>query len=313
MNFEKRLENFYKRWNITYDPQQQFVNFKNRLIKIVDQYLGNYLTENNKADTEFNEYYTFHKAQEPVVKKSQPSLLNQALPRLDNISFTEKGFGDTSIYSALESCQDVKELAFVTQLIFWVLEEDKEIQEKLVNLIKEINNSSNLSKGASFKIFKKNKKITIYPCGDEFLDQGIIDYTLQGLDSYPEAAEKFQQALKNFLCKDEKEYRGVLDDLRFSLEQLMKKILKNKKSLENQHHREKDKSLLYKWLNDKGLHEEVINLYVGLFNSYTKYQNEAVKHKEAFSSISSKEEIEFMIYLTGNFMRLLIVLSDKKD
>jgi hypothetical protein len=36
--------------------------------------------------------------------------------------------------------------------------------------------------------------------------------------------------------------------------------------------------------------------------------NDAVKHNEKYSL----DEIEFMIYLTGNFMRLLIQLSKKE-
>jgi hypothetical protein len=42
-----------------------------------------------------------------------------------------------------------------------------------------------------------------------------------------------------------------------------------------------------------------------VFGEYRLYQNDAVKHGEAFS----EKEIEFMIYLTGTFMRLLLQLA----
>ncbi len=45
-----------------------------------------------------------------------------------------------------------------------------------------------------------------------------------------------------------------------------------------------------------------------LFGPYSIYQNEAVKHNEEFGEV----ELEFIIYLTGTFMRLLLILSKRK-
>ncbi len=89
--------------------------------------------------------------------------------------------------------------------------------------------------------------------------------------------------------------------LRFALEQLLKEVLGNKKSLETQ---KKDEVLA--WLGQRGIHKQVVNLYHQLvFGEYRLYQNDAVKHGEAFS----EKEIEFMIYLTGTFMRLFLQLA----
>lgn len=43
-----------------------------------------------------------------------------------------------------------------------------------------------------------------------------------------------------------------------------------------------------------------------LFSPYALYQNNAVKHDEEFAV----DEIEFIIYLTGNFMRFLLRLAE---
>lgn len=59
-------------------------------------------------------------------------------------------------------------------------------------------------------------------------------------------------------------------------------------------------------MKSKGLHAHVTGMYHDLlFSHFTLYQNDAVKHGEKYSS----PEIEFMIYLTGTFMRLLIQAS----
>ena len=134
-----------------------------------------------------------------------------------------------------------------------------------------------------------------------YLDAGIIDCTLSGLEHYPKAAVHFEKALTVYLSGDTSQYRNLLDDLRFSFEQLLKSIFRNEKSLENQ------KTCLLSWLKkDKELHKQVVNLYGTLISNYARYQNDAVKHKEDFSI----DEVEFMIYLTGNFMRLVIHLAN---
>jgi hypothetical protein len=46
-------------------------------------------------------------------------------------------------------------------------------------------------------------------------------------------------------------------------------------------------------------------MYDDLLARFMQYQNDAVKHGDNWSSI----EIEFMIYLTGAFMRLLLQLE----
>lgn len=68
---------------------------------------------------------------------------------------------------------------------------------------------------------------------------------------------------------------------------------------------EKQKTELLPWLKEKGLHQQVVNLYEKLLSSYQLYQNNAVKHNEEFSL----SEVEFMIYLTGVFMRLILQLE----
>jgi hypothetical protein len=127
----------------------------------------------------------------------------------------------------------------------------------------------------------------------------IIDFVLEGIERYPKADKPFSQALSKFLRGDRTHYRNILDDLRFSLEQLLKSLLSNDKSLENQ------KDILGAWLKDKGVHAQIRSLYVHLAKCFSQYQNNAVKHDENYSGM----EVEFMIYLTGTLMRLLLELE----
>ncbi|MGK7948768.1 MAG: hypothetical protein AB4368_08165 [Xenococcaceae cyanobacterium] len=312
MQIEKRLKNHYKRWNIVLDYEEEFLKFKNRLIEILNKLIGEYLAENSDIDGRFKEVFDLHKADKPYVKKSQPiykngnpfnpfpSLPNEIIQSFQPHSYTKNEFGDTYVYKCIGDCDTLQKLATVLQILFWTLEvKYDEIKDIASEIVKEIKRICVLTPSASFTIHKRGKQFIVYPNGDHFLDRGIIDCTLSGLEDYPEAAKPFEKALGIYLRGEKLEYRNLLDNLRFALEQLLKKILSNEKSLEKQ------KSHLGSWLKEKGLHSQVINLYQTLLSQYQNYQNNAVKHDENYSF----DEVEFIIYLTGNFMRLLILRS----
>jgi hypothetical protein len=308
MQVEKRLQNHYRRWNIGLNYEEEFLQFKNRLIEVLDWVIGKYLVKNSNIDERLLKIYRLHKGEEPNVKKSLPTNLTNQINSMkecfsdtEKRQFTDKGFGDTNLYELISNCKTSQELASVLQFLFWVLEESQEetIKSLSKQLVQEIRKISILTPSASFQIYKKGKQIIIYPHGDDFLDKGIIDHVLSGLEDYPEVVKHFEGALKIYQSGETNQYRNLLDNLRFAFEQLLKKILKNQKSLENQ------KENLLRWLREKGLYIDVVNLYEKLFSTYLNYQNNAVKHNEEFSL----NEVEFMIYLTGNFIRLIIQLA----
>jgi hypothetical protein len=307
MNIEKRLMQYYRRWNIEFPYEEQFSKFKNRIITAVDELMGKFLVNNSNLDKKISEVMKLHKADEPKVKKAQvrPNLLASLPPSLDDIiggvSVTDKGFGDTYVYREIKSTKTPQELALVLQSLFWILEDHEQGIDFSSQLSKRIRIVAELSPSVSFNIVNKGGKVILYPHGDEFLDKEIVDYVISELQNYPKAAKYFEQALKIYQSGDTSQYRTLLDHLRFALEQLLKKVLRNEKSLENQ------KEVLLPWLRQKKLHTHVVSMYETLlFGRYAPYHNDAVKHNEKFSL----DEVEFMIYLTGSFMRLIIQLEN---
>jgi len=65
------------------------------------------------------------------------------------------------------------------------------------------------------------------------------------------------------------------------------------------------KRLLVGWMKQRKAHVQVRNLYNTLLVFFCQYQNEAVKHGNGWQEV----EIEYMIYLTGAFMRFLLQLN----
>ena len=120
------------------------------------------------------------------------------------------------------------------------------------------------------------------------------------LDGYPEAKKYYEGALEKMSCKIYK--RNLLDDLRCSLEALVKDILQSKSSVENL------KSDLGKFLDKSNINVQVKNLYIStVFDFFTKYQNENVKHNSNFKEI----EIDFIFNQTTVIMQFLIALHKK--
>ncbi|HHV6854468.1 TPA: hypothetical protein ACUL9L_001402, partial [Haemophilus influenzae] len=125
--------------------------------------------------------------------------------------------------------------------------------------------------------------------------------TKEWLDDYPKAKKHYDDALNK---KNNDIYtRNLLDDLRCSLEALVKAILKNSKSLENQ------KVELGNFFKKHSISVEIRNLYTDkILEFYTKYQNHNVKHNENYNEI----EVDFIFEQTAVLMRLLIKLDNKK-
>lgn len=306
MDIEKRLMEYYKRWNIDFPYKEQFRMFRNRIIAIFNELAEELLIANNNIDKSFLEVINLHQAREPRVRKSQlkPNYQTTVIPQSVSDIFigskTEKGFGDTNVYRVINSAETPQELAFILQALFWILEEHEEGKELIPQLVERVRRLSALTPSVSFNIVNRGEEVIIYPHGDEFLDKGIVDYVISGLEKYPNAAKSFDQALKIYQSGDTAQYRNLLDSLRLALEQLLKNILSNeKKGIEKQ-----DKELR-EWMREKKLHSNIRTLYSTLLNDYTHYQNDAVKHDEKYSL----DEVEFMIYLTATFMRLIIQLK----
>lgn len=278
MDISKTIVNHYIRWNIDFDAEKAFTQLKNRVIGTLTEYFPG----RPNSDRKFAYLYGYE-------------------IEFDWREERSSDFSDSYLYEIIRNIADVKELATVLQFFLIALELDN--YPNLSNLSDAILLAIDLSPGAGIRAKKHQSSLNLlifYPAGAKLLDQGTVNDVLAWLKNYPKVAKDFEEALKIYLDGDAAKYRNLLDNLRFALEQLLKEVLHNKKSLENQ-----QKELLT-WLKERGIHQEVVNLYNQLlFGQYCMYQNEAVKHNEAFSH----DEIEFMIYLTGTFMRLLLQLA----
>ncbi|MGN6194984.1 MAG: hypothetical protein ACTHOB_08595 [Ginsengibacter sp.] len=131
----------------------------------------------------------------------------------------------------------------------------------------------------------------------EEMNEALIEETRHWLQAYPDSLKLYQEALSKF---DNQIYRrNLLDDLRLSLELLLKSILANKKSLENQ------LGDIGSFIQSKKGSKELNNMFVKLIDYYSKYNNTYVKHDDAII----ENEIEIIFEMTSSFMKFLVRLK----
>ena len=126
------------------------------------------------------------------------------------------------------------------------------------------------------------------------VDSNLIHENLKGLSNYPEAAKLYQSALDK-LNQGSNE-RNLLDDLRLSYELLLKQILANDKSLENQD------SELGRYLKEIDISKECRNMFNTINNYYRNYHNTYVKHNDKVKS----KEVDLILNLTSSLINFLV-------
>ncbi len=257
----------YKRWNIEYSEEESFQQFKYRM----NVYLGEFKISSSEANL-----YNFL-----IGSQIADDIYGTIFPHL-----FRSDLGPT-------------EYANRVQALF-ELHGRLENTEKWETLAKAVDTCLDYSPDIGIGFHRGEKTAILYPKGAELLDDEIVNRTLLWLNEHPKVLQPYETALKLYMEQDENKRRNLLDNLRFAIEQLLKEILQNNKSLENQ---QKELGL---WLKGRSVHQQVINLYNQLlFGPFRQYQNDAVKHAGEYRD----QDIEFMIYLAGTFMRLLLQLE----
>lgn len=129
---------------------------------------------------------------------------------------------------------------------------------------------------------------------DNRLNLIVVAEVTNILVEYPDSHKLYTSALTKF--KENTFQRNVLDDLRLSLELLLRNMFNNNKVLEKQ------VSEIGQFQKRKGTSIELTNMFQKLIDYYSKYQNNYVKHDDKVKA----NEIEFVIDLTSSFLKFIV-------
>ncbi len=173
-------------------------------------------------------------------------------------------------------------------------------------IIKELCNHQSFSSVSPERKELKVRLITRYSHLDPMdvpseVNETLVEETRHWLEGYPDVLSLYSQALEKY--QHGAFQRNLLDDLRLALEQLLKAILNNSKSLENQ------VASIGQHIKAKGGSAELSNMFVKLIDYYAKYNNSYVKHDDAVI----EQEIEFVLEITSSFMKHLVRLTGNRE
>jgi hypothetical protein len=263
----KKLTDFYNRFKIRVNEEEEFDRFRNRIYDIIHTHILS------------------------TLELSQNERLYGLL----------MGRPDLRAHILLELyIHDAKNLADLIrnlEALFAVFEENKD-EHAAARLFEVVNYALSISPLIGVEVGKNECGIVFFPKGAEVLDPALIEDVLNWLSGYPNVNKSFMEALRLYFSREPNNYRNLLDNLRSALEELLRSILRNQKSLENQ---SKD---LADWFQSHAINQQIMNLFGQLlFGPYRILQNDDVKHGV---NQFTEAEVEFILYLSGTFMRLLI-------
>lgn len=133
------------------------------------------------------------------------------------------------------------------------------------------------------------------------INSTLILETRHWLDEFSGAKRLYEDALQKH--KNGVFTRNALDDLRLSLELLLKTLFSNEKSLENQI------PLIGAFIKDKKGSPELANMIQRLVDYFSKYQNTYVKHNDAVLNA----EVDVILELTSSLMKHLVQLRGQGE
>lgn len=172
-------------------------------------------------------------------------------------------------------------------------------KEKLKNLVRNCLLESHIP----CEVYEENGSYFVFPKGAEELDKALVSEPLMWVKDYPNSHKAFVKALKAYSGATEENASDVADLFRKLLETFFQEFFKSDKSLENL------KSEYGNFLGKKGVPGEIKNNFEKLLESYTNYNNNYAKHHDK----ASLNVLEYIMYQTGNLIRLIITLNQEDD
>lgn len=263
------VSSFRKRWNVEVNDKYRAKEFHNRALHTIASILGSDLVDDEELSSDYLKII------------GQP-------PEFVSWIFVHD-VTQTPVWRALRNSSGIQELIFLLESLFHLPFAKRTLKQLAAGLKEDITTS-----GAPVVLARSKDTYLFYPKGAKLLDERVVNADLEWMSDYPSAHSAFENALVQ--SSDPAKLREVLDSLRVSLENFIRQLLGNRKSLEN------NKENLLKWMDDHDTNAETRQMIRQLLTFYCEYQNNHVKHGDGWKPA----EVDFILYLTATFIHLLL-------
>ena len=155
-----------------------------------------------------------------------------------------------------------------------------------------------------YELITDKDGVFIFPKGVEMFDKALVSEPLQWIFAYPKAEKAWSKALREYANQNDQNASDIADLFRKSLETFFQEFF------------EKDGKVIKNFISDygeylknKGIPSEIRNNFKLLLDGYDHYMGSYAKHRDA----TSDKVLEYLLYETGNIIRLLIMLDKYPD
>ena len=150
-----------------------------------------------------------------------------------------------------------------------------------------------------YELFEDEDGIYVFPKGVPELDGPLVSGIYDWLKKYPATEKSWGKALRAYAEVTANSASDVADLFRKALETFFKEFFRNEKSIEN------NKVEYGRYLKEQGIPSELSNNLESILQGYTNFMNNYAKHNDK----TSVNVLEYLMYQTGNTIRLLISLK----
>ena len=202
----------------------------------------------------------------------------------------------SAAYGALNA-KNMKE--FITRFVAVINSCYEPYRERGIDDILEVLLTSTLERyRIPFEIIQDQEGIFIFPKGVEEFDRELVSTLFEWLSDYPETEKAWSIALRLYARGEDPSV--VADAFRKALERFSQNFFGLEKTLENL------KTEYGRYLRDNGIPGDIAANLENLIQQYTNFMNRNAKHHDR----TSQNVLEYIMYQTGNIIRLLIMLKN---
>ena len=142
----------------------------------------------------------------------------------------------------------------------------------------------------------------VFPKGAEEMDAALVSQPLHWLSAYPKAYAAYVKALKEYSGATPDNASDIADKFRKTLEPFFQEFVGCDKTLEH------CKGIYGGYLKGHNVPPEITGNFETLLQAYTNFMNGYAKHHDK----TSMNVLEYIMYQTGNIIRLLITLKQEE-
>lgn len=154
-----------------------------------------------------------------------------------------------------------------------------------------------------YDIIEDDEGFFVFPKGAQELDSALVSEPLSWLAEYPKAQTAYIKALKEYSEATPDNASDIADKFRKTLETFFQEFFVCDKTLEN------CKGLYGGYLKSQNIPTEITANFETLLQAYTNFINGYAKHHDK----TSLNVLEYLMYQTGNIIRLLITLREFEE